>query len=253
MTLIELLRLLRKHLVFLVVVTLVGALVGVGASFLKQREDEAEDTYTSKTTMYVSALVDGDSSDASSQDTSYSVESDGYYGLQSNGYIAYDTIDLIKSERVRKEVEEDVGLDSLDDYTITVTASSYSPRLISITVEGEDPQMAADIANSLAENGAKLALDVMQVPSVDTVNISVVDRAEPEDPDEKDDADGTTDEDEDEGGLGRYLAVGLLGGLFVAVALVVAKATFDTRVRTASELEELIKVPVVGSFRNMKE
>ena len=49
-----------------------------------------------------------------------------------------------------------------------------------------------------------------------------------------------------------YVAVALLAGLFMAVAIVVLMDMLDTRVRSSEDVEELLGIPVVGRIPAMK-
>lgn len=48
------------------------------------------------------------------------------------------------------------------------------------------------------------------------------------------------------------MAIGLLGGLFMAVAIVVVSDMLNTKVRDEEELEELLGLPVIGRIPAVK-
>ncbi len=50
-----------------------------------------------------------------------------------------------------------------------------------------------------------------------------------------------------------YVAVGLLAGLFVAVALVVLEDMITIKIRGQEDLEDLLGVPVIGRIPVVKE
>ena len=60
---------------------------------------------------------------------------------------------------------------------------------------------------------------------------------------------------EDPSGPNRkmYVAVALLGGLFLAVAIVVLQDMLNNKVRDAAEVEELLGIPVIGQFPATQE
>lgn len=95
-------------------------------------------------------------------------------------------------------------------------------------------QMVTNIANKMADEVSTVAHDVMNVDSVNVVDSAKVPTA-PSGPKRP-----------------LYMAVGLLGGLFVAVAIVVVEDMLNTKVRDQEELEELLGVPVIGRIPAMK-
>lgn len=94
--------------------------------------------------------------------------------------------------------------------------------------------MAVNIANKMADEVSTVAHDVMNVDSVNVVDSAKVPTA-PSGPKRP-----------------LYMAVGLLGGLFVAVVIVVVEDMLNTKVRDQEELEELLGVPVIGRIPAMK-
>ena len=104
----------------------------------------------------------------------------------------------------------------------------------SLEVTGTDPQRAADVANKMAEKVSEVAREVMSVDSVNVVDSAKVPTS-PSGPNRP-----------------LYIAVGLLAGLFVAVAIVVIADMLNTKVRGEDELEELLGIPVIGRIPVMK-
>ena len=49
-----------------------------------------------------------------------------------------------------------------------------------------------------------------------------------------------------------YVAVALMAGLFLAVAIVVVADMLNTKVRRVEEVEELLGLPVIGRMPAMK-
>lgn len=216
MTLLELMHLLKKHLILVIALPVVCAVAMAIVSFAF-----LPNTYSAETSMYVLAQ--------SEEDTGTSLQS----SLSTGQLITNDVSALIESDRVLNDTAEDLGLDDLDGFDISVT-SETTTRLITLTVEGEDPQEVADVANAMVRNVSNVAQEVMNVQSV-----NVIDEARtPENP----------------SGPNRpmYVAVALLGGLFLAVAFVVLKDMLNTKVRNAEELEELLGVPVIGRIPALK-
>lgn len=211
MTLLELLHLLRRHLK-LVIALPVACAVAMGVySFLLMRN-----TYTASTSMYVLAQQqDGVSTTTLSTD------------LSASQMISNDVSALLTSDRVIAETAADLGMEDLGPYETTV-ASETTSRVITLSVTGPNPQVAADVANHMVDNVSEVAREVMNIESVNPIDQA----AAPESP----------------SGPNRplYVAVALMAGLFLAVAIVVLQDMLNTKVRSQEDVEELLGIPVVG-------
>lgn len=217
MTLLELLHLLRKHLRLVVLLPVACALVMGIYSYLFMRN-----TYTASTSMYVLAL---------NQDTtaSTSLSTD----LSASQMISNDVSTLLTSDRALAETAEDLALEDLDDYDVSVTSETTS-RVIGLTVTGPDPQTAADVANHLVANVSGIAQEVMSIESVNPIDQATAPEA-PSGPNRP-----------------LYVAVALMAGLFLAVAIVVVEDMLNTKVRGQEEVEELLGIPVIGRIPAMR-
>lgn len=216
MTLLELFKLLQKHLAMVIILSVVLALATAGVSWgLMQNQ------YTATVSVYVL------SSSSSEQNTIQNSD------LSASQLIANDIAELANSDIVAERTAEELGMTSLAGYDISVN-SSTTTRVIEISVESGEPQAAATVANKIAEVLSSVAQEVMGVESV-----NIVDEAKtPEAP----------------SGPNRvmYTAVAFLAGLFLAVAIVVVMDMVNTRVRTPEEAEELLGVPVIGRIPKIK-
>ena len=217
MTLLELLHLLRKHLRLVVLLPVACALVMGVYSYLFMRN-----TYTASTSMYVLAL---------NQDTtaSTSLSTD----LSASQMISNDVSTLLTSDRALAETAEDLALDDLSAYDVSVTSETTS-RVIGLTVTGPDPQTAADVANHLVANVSGIAQEVMSIESVNPIDQATAPEA-PSGPNRP-----------------LYVAVALMAGLFLAVAIVVVEDMLNTKVRGQEEVEELLGIPVIGRIPAMR-
>lgn len=215
MTLLELINLMKKQLRLMIFLP-VACAVAVGAyAFLGM-----PNTYLATTSLYV---LTGQS------DSSTNLSTD----LSASQLVANDITSLLKSGRVQKQVMDQVGLKSLSDYEISIESTTTS-RIIEVSVSGTDPEQAAAIANAMAENTAEVSSEVMGVDAVNIVDPAVA----PTSP----------------SGPSRmlYIAVAAMGGLFLAVAIVVVSDMMNTRIRSAEDVEELIDVPVIGRIPLVK-
>ena len=216
MTLLELLTLLKKHLALVIVLPIVCAVaMGVVAyGFMPN-------VYTAETSLYVLSQ--------SSSESSTSLQSD----LSVSQLVTNDVAALLESSRVIDAAAVQLGLEDLSGYDVSVT-SSTSSRVITISVEGEDPQGAADVANAMAENVSEVVIEVMNVQSVSIVDEAVA-PVNPSGPNRT-----------------MYVAVAFLAGLFIAVAIVVLIDMLNTKIRNSEDAEALLGVPVIGRMSAVK-
>ena len=215
MTLLELLTLLKKHLKLVILLPIICALATafVSWAFLPN-------TYTSNVSMYVLSR----SSDSSSLSSTE---------LSASQMLTNDMAKLVKSDRIKNDTANKLQLKNLNDYNIKIT-SETTTRVITVSVTGSSAQGAAIVANGLAETTDSVAREVMDVKSVNIID-KAVEESEPSGPPRL-----------------MYTGVGLLAGLFLAIAIVVIKDMTDTRVRNADELEEMLGVPVIGHIPVIK-
>ena len=217
MTLLELFKLLRKHLALVVALPIVLAIATAGFSW-----GIMQNQYTATVSVCVLTAKD----DANSNTTAYN-------DLTASQLMANDIATLAKSETVQKRTAESLGMASLSGYKISVEAGTTT-RVISISVTAGKADAASIVANEIASVLSTVAQDVMGVESVNVVYAAQV----PESP----------------SGPPRtmYTAVAFLAGIFLAVAIVVLLDMLNTRVRNPEEAEELLGVPVIGRIPTIK-
>lgn len=217
MTLLELFKLMRKHLKTVIALPVVFALVTAAISWLV-----LPNVYTASVSMYVLTTT----SSTTEQGISNS-------DLSASQMITNDVSTLIQSDRVENDTAKALQMTSLDDYDISVE-SSTTTRVLTLSVTGESAQSVAIVANRLAQTTDEVAREVMGIESV-----NVVDEAE---------------EPSSPSGPPRalYTAVAFLAGIFVAIAIIVVLDMVNTRVRNAEEAEELLGLPVIGRIPTIK-
>ncbi len=216
MTLLELFRLLKKHLQIVVLLPVVCALVvGLYSAIFVRNQ------YTATSSMYV--LAQNDSSNSNSL----------YSDLNASQMLTNDVAKLLKSGRIVKQVGSEVGIEELKGYSVSVTSETTS-RVITLSVTGPDPQTAADIVNKMIEDVSGVAQSVMNVESVNPVDMAQA----PEKP----------------SGPNRllYTLVAFVAGLFAAITIVVVSDMLNTKVRGPEDLEELVDVPIIGRIPNVQ-
>lgn len=216
MTLLELFRLLKKHLQIVVLLPIACALVVGLYSVIFVRNQ-----YTATSSMYV--LAQNDSSNSNSL----------YSDLNASQMLTNDVAKLLKSDRIVDQVGSEVGIEELKGYSVSVTSETTS-RVITLSVTGPDSQTAADIVNKMIEDVSGVAQSVMNVESVNPVDMAQA----PEKP----------------SGPNRllYTLVAFVAGLFAAIAIVVVSDMLNTKVRGSEDLEELVDVPIIGRIPNVQ-
>ncbi len=218
MTLLELFKLLRKHLTLVIVLPIVLALATAGISWgLLQNQ------YTATVSVYVLSGKDAESQSSNS----------AYTDLTASQLMANDIATLAKSDTVQKKTAEKLGMSTLDGYKVSVD-SSTTTRVIDISVTAGKADAASIVANETAAVLSSTAQEVMGVESVNVVDEAKV----PEEPSGPPRA--------------MYTAVAFLAGIFLAVAIVVLLDMVNTRVRNPEEAEELLGVPVIGRIPTIK-
>lgn len=216
MTLLDLLKLMRKHMKLMCVVPLVCALATAAFAWLAM-----PNVYSASVSMYVLTKTTSNTDGISNTD------------LTASQMLTNDVATLIKSDRVVSDTASALQMSSLNGYDIKVS-SQTTTRVITVSVDGESAQSVAIIANQLAKTTDNVAQEVMDLRSVNTIDQAV----EPTSP----------------SGPPRvmYTAVAFLAGIFLAIAAIVVIDMTNTRVRSAEEAEEMLGLPVIGRIPTIK-
>ncbi|EJZ84207.1 hypothetical protein HMPREF9451_00516 [Slackia piriformis YIT 12062] len=217
MTLLELLQLLRKRLALVIALPIVCALAMGAYSYFFM-----SNTYTASTSLYV--LTKTETSNGSSN---------MYSDLNASQLLTNDVATLIKSDRVMGDTAKALSMQSLAGFDVAIT-SETTTRVITLSVTGEDADATAVVANKLAESASSVAQEVMDIQSVNVIDKAVA-PVNPSGPNRP-----------------MYVAVALMAGLFLAVAIVVVADMLNTKVRRVEEVEELLGLPVIGRMPAMK-
>jgi capsular polysaccharide biosynthesis protein len=172
-------------------------------------------TYTATTSMYVLNR------------TSEGVIS--YTDVNTSSLLVNDYQELATSNRVQSGAANVVGMADLKDFKISISTKN-STRMIYVNVEGTDPIATANVANAIAENLSTCILEVMQVG-----NISIIDAAVP------------PTEPSGPNSLQNTLLAGILG-LVLSISIVIFIEVFNTRIRTADDVDNFLKLPVLAQI-----
>jgi len=210
----EYINILIKRVWLIIILPLIAALISAYVSFYVM-----EPVYEANTTLYIINKT-------SSGDISLA-----YNDLLVGQQLVKDYKEIVISRRITGEVIEELGLNDLTPSKlakkISVSAKNDT-RLIEIKVQDKNPQLAADIANKLAEVFKREVVDLMKVE-----NVSVVDEAQlPEEPIKPKPL--------------MNIAVAFLVALMAAVGIAFVIEYFDDTIKTSEDVEKYLGTTVLG-------
>ncbi len=226
---VELLYAIKDKIVYIVATVVIFALVGLIYSkfFITPM-------YKSSTTFVLSKSTT-DKSNLNENNTNSEAITSTDIALNSKLVSTYS--EIIKSKTVSKEVIDSLGLDmSTSKFKSRVDVSSKADtELIEITVSNEDPKLAADIANSLAEVFRDKVNDVYNID-----NLSIIDIAEPE----------VTPYNIS---TVKNIAIFAVIGLILSCGVVFLIVYFDDTIKDEKDIEGLLGIPVIASIPRLQK
>ncbi|MBD8069410.1 YveK family protein [Bacillus sp. PS06] len=146
---------------------------------------------------------------------------------------------IIKSPAILELVKEELNLErSYSDLNnqITVGAEGNS-QVVKITVEDEDPAMAAEIANTTASVFQREILDIMNVDVVSVTILAPAVNGENPSPVKPQPV--------------LNMAIALVVGLMIGVGLAFLLEYLDNTIKTEQDIEKLLGLPVLGSIASI--
>lgn len=141
--------------------------------------------------------------------------------------------EVVKSKTVLSQVISNLQIANLTESelrsNVTVTAIEDT-EVIKIIVSNENPEYAAKIANEIGKVFSEKISDMYKINNVYTLdeaevsytpyNIKHV----------------------------KYLAIAMVLGIVVACGIVIVRGLFDTTVKSAEEIEQALKIPVIAQL-----
>ena len=202
----------KRKLIILLVALVTSAGAFAYSTFIVKPE------YTSTTRIYVVNRNQGDKPGLTNQD------------LQAGSYLVKDYREIILSQDALEKVATNLKLDMpaktlASKVQVTVPADT---RIVSISVKDKQPEEASRIANSLREAAAEKIIAVTRVSDVTTLE-----EARP----------ATTPSSPN---VRRNSLFGFLGGAVVTVIAVLLIELLDTRVKRPEDIEDVLKIPLLG-------
>ncbi|HOJ12367.1 MAG TPA: Wzz/FepE/Etk N-terminal domain-containing protein [Clostridiales bacterium] len=216
MELKEYLNIIIKRIWLIILLPLIASMVSAYVSFYI-----IDQVYEANTTLYII-----NKSNASELSIAYN-------DLLVGQKLVEDYKEIVKSRRITSEVVEELDLKNITSSMlaekINVSAKNET-RLIEIRVQNKVPQLAADIANKVADVFTREIVKIMRVE-----NISIVDTAQlPEHPIKPRPM--------------MNIAVAFMVGLLTALGIVFIIEYLDDTIKTTDDVERYLGVTVLGTI-----
>jgi capsular polysaccharide biosynthesis protein len=214
----EIFQTLRKRLWLLVILPVLAVMVAGTISYLLLTP-----IYQSSTQLLVNETSNGQ--DFSSNDIRTNVELINTYNV------------IIKSPAILDKVIEEVNLtESFNQLNNKVSVSSQNnSQVVNITVEHERPELAAQIANTIATVFQREIVSIMNVN-----NVSILSEAQLSDNPSPMKPNPTLN-----------MAIAFVVGLMAAVGIAFLLEFLDTTIKTEEDIEKLLELPILGAVPNM--
>ncbi len=137
---------------------------------------------------------------------------------------------IIKSKLVLEQVISETGVTyTTEELSENVSVEAYeNTEMLKISVTDQDPELAASIANSIAQVFSGEIAKIYQINNISVVDVAV------------------TPEEVSNNTLKRDLLIALFIGIFVTIGVVFVVYYFDDTVKLTDNLEEEIGMPVVA-------
>ncbi len=152
------------------------------------------------------------------------------------GGLARTYADLILTRAVLEPIAAKFAIDVKDLEDDTKTTASEATRFVTVVVRNQDPKVAADIANKMADKLVELATNIASPAGT----VTIVDTAEPP-------------EDRAAPSIPLVIALTTAAGLVTALLIVVLMETFSRAFRDRADVERAVhplSVSVVPRVRN---
>ena len=186
--------------------------------------------YTSVTKMYV----------LSRQDSSAGVT---YSDLQTGSQLTRDYAELVKSRPVLEQVIAVLNLDmEPEDLAKNITVETPTDtRILSISVESDNPKEAKEIADTLRETVSSEIKEIMHAESVDTIE------------------DGNLPKEPSSPSLKKNMVLGGALGVFLTLAILIFIFLRDDTIKNPDDVEQylglnvLTSIPIKGKVQKPKK
>lgn len=222
MTVQDYLRVLRRNLVLILSLTVVGLSIGTVVALTTPTR------YSASTELFISAQA--------SSGTPAELNLARTYAQQA----ATSYVEIISSSLVLQPVIDDLGLDgTVSDLASAVSASAATASTaITVTVTDQNPGQAARIANAIGESFTTVVAEQLERPIDSRPSIVRIDTLEaaqvPTSPAAPN--------------VRLIIILGALLGLAAGIGVAVLRSILDNRVRSIEDVERAISIPVLGGI-----
>ncbi|MGO2748737.1 MAG: polysaccharide biosynthesis tyrosine autokinase [Pseudoclavibacter sp.] len=223
MELRDYLRILHKNWIIILICTLAGVAGGAGVSLLQTPK------YSATAELYVSVRSsDGTEAQALNQGTTFARQA-----VQS-----YTTV--VNKEIVTSRVIDEMGLDlSPAELAAKIKASNQvNTVVIEVTVVDEDPQMAANLANSVSSNFISVIVDELEKPEGSAPSLVKIEPVQS----------ASVPSTPISPRVPINVLVGAALGLLLGLGIAFLRQVIDTRVRSTHDIEQITDRPIIGTI-----
>lgn len=149
-------------------------------------------------------------------------------------------VDVVNSAIVLDEVIADLNLDmSANQLAKMVTSSSpLNTVLINISVTNSDPELAANLANSIGSNFSHIVVEKLEKPDGDAVSPVKIETIQP----------ALVPSSPASPNVPLNLALGLLLGLAIGLGVAVLRSVLDTRIHSLHDIALVTDKPMLGGI-----
>ncbi|MEJ1921966.1 polysaccharide biosynthesis tyrosine autokinase [Microbacterium sp. KHB019] len=222
MTIQDYLRVLRRNLVLILSLTLIGLSIGAVIAITTPTR------YSASTELFISAQA--------STGTPAELNLARTYAQQAaTSYVA-----IISSSLVLQPVIDDLGLDASVDALaseVSATAATASTA-ITVTVTDENPGQAARIANAIGESFTTVVAEQLERPIDARPSIVRIDTLEP----------AQVPVSPSAPNVPLIVTLGALLGLAAGIGVAALRAVLDNRIRSIEDVERTISAPTLGGI-----
>lgn len=166
-----------------------------------------------------------------------------YSDVQMGTQLTKDYAELISSRYVLEEVIQQLSLE-VDYKTLVKKVSINTPadtRIVSITVEDQDPELAMNMANCIREVASEHIQNIMDIEAVNVVETANMPagKAGPS--------------------VAKWTMLGGVAGIFLAVTIVIIRYFLDDTIKSSEDVEKylglstLALIPVVSEGEGAKK
>lgn len=223
----DLYRIARKSWILILVFTLLGVVLGIGYTLI------AKPKYRAQTELYVSVQSSNQGSAELAQGSNYVRQA----------ILSYQRV--VTTDSVLTPVISELGLSTTPKELATKIKVTVPTNTTVLQIQASDPdaQQAAKIANEVGNKFSSLAMSELENRLDDgqsQIKITQIDSAiAPEKPVSP--------------SLKLDLIIGVLLGVMVGFVVAVARDVLDTRIHSATDVEECFGLPVLGVIPNEQD